>query len=172
MEQEQVQLQQEDRSPSNIVGGRDETASEEEKPGAQAGQLGEGVAKNLMENPDNKAALTTEGEIGAALNAATIEPEGDRAMAIEENIELVTIESSPEWRGGTLIEEEQPEEQENIPSTSAVNPDVPAPQKKTPQRKRKRSIKELNITSPIRRKRAKSAAATEAARKRWATLEA
>ena len=53
-----------------------------------------------------------------------------------------------------------------------MNPDVLAPQKKTPQRRRKRSIKELNITSPIRRKRAKSAAATEAARKRWATLEA
>ena len=58
-----------------------------------------------MENSDNRAALAAEGEIGAALNAPTIEPKGDRAMAIEENIDLVTIESSPEW-GGTLIEEE------------------------------------------------------------------
>ena len=83
MEQEQVQLQQEDRSPSNIVGGRDETASEGEKPGAQLEQLGEDVDKNLVENPDNKAALTAEGEIRAALNAVTIEPEGDRAREIE-----------------------------------------------------------------------------------------
>ena len=138
--------------------------------------MGEGVDKNLVENPDNRAALAAEGEIGAALNAATIEPEGDRAMVIEENIDLVTIESSPEW-GGTLIEEEQPEEQENartgnIPSTSVMNPDIPAPQKKTPQRRKKRSINELNITSPIRRKRTKSATAVEAARKIWATLEA
>ena len=125
-----------------------------------------------MENLDNRAALTVEGEIGAALNAATIEPEGDRAREIEENIELVTIESSPEWGGGTLIEEEWLEEQENIPSTSAMNPDIPAPQKKTPQRRKKRSINELNITSPIRRKRTKTAAIVEATRKRWATLEA
>ena len=81
------------------------------------------------------------------------------------------IESSPEW-GGTLIEEEQPEEQENartgdIPSTSAVNPDIPASQKK-----RKRSIDEIKITPPIRRKRTRSVAAAEATRKRWATLEA
>ena len=134
--------------------------------------MGEGVDKNLIENPDNSAALTAEGEIGAALNAATIEPEGDRAKAIKENIKLVTIESSPEWGGGTLIEEEQLEEQENIPSTSALKPDIPAPQKKTPQRRKKRSINELNITSPIRRKITKSAATAEAAKKRWATLEA
>ena len=49
-------------------------------------------------------ALTIEGEIGAALDATTIEPEGDRAMTTEENTELVTIESSPKW-GGNLIEE-------------------------------------------------------------------
>ena len=135
----QHEPQQEDRSPSNVVGGGDETGSEEEQLGAQAKQLGEGVDKNLVENPDNRVALIAEGEIGAALNAATIEPEGDRAMETEENINMVTIESSPEW-GGTLIEEEQPEEQENartgdIPLTSAVNPDIPAPQKKTTQRK-------------------------------------
>ena len=34
-------------------------------------------------------------------------------MIIEENTEVVTIESSPEW-GGTLIEEEHPKEQENV----------------------------------------------------------
>ena len=132
----------------------------------------EDVHKNLVENLDNRVALPAEGETGAALNAATVEPEGDRAREVKENIELVTIESSHEWEGGTLIEEEQPEEKENIPSTSAVRPDIPAPQKKTPQRRKKRSIYELNITSPIRRKRTKTAATTEAARKRWATLEA
>ena len=63
----------------------------------------EDVDKNLVEYPNNRIALTAEGEIGAALNAATIEPEGDRAIAMEGNIELVTIESSLEW-GGTLIE--------------------------------------------------------------------
>ena len=50
--------------------GGDETSSEEEQLGAQAKQLGEGVDKNLVENPDNRVALIAEGEIGAALNAA------------------------------------------------------------------------------------------------------
>ena len=69
-------------------------------------------------------------------------------------------------------EEEQPEEQENIPSTSAVNSDMLGQQKKTPQRRRKRSIKELNITSPVGRKRTKSVVAIEAVKRRWTTLEA
>ena len=68
--------------------------------------MGEGVDKNLMENTDNRAAQTPEGEIGAASNAATIEPEAGRARASKENTELVTIDSSPKWGGGTLIEEE------------------------------------------------------------------
>ena len=98
----------------------------------------EDVHKNPVEELNNRVALTTEGEIQAALDATTIDPEDDRDMATEENIELVTIESSPEW-GGTLIEEEHPEEQENagtgnIPSALAVNPENPAP-----QRKRRRS---------------------------------
>ena len=134
--------------------------------------MGEGIDNNLGKNTDNKAALTSEGEIGAALNAATIEPEDGRAKAIEEHIEPVTIESSPAWEGGTLIEEERPEEQENIPLTSTVNPDMPAPQKKAPQRKGKIPINELSITPLIRRKITKSNAAVEAARKKWATLEA
>ena len=134
--------------------------------------MGEGVDKNLMENTDNRAAQTPEGEIGATSNAATIEPEGGRARASEENTELVTIDSSPKWGGGTLIEEEQPEEQENIPLTSAVNSDILGKQKKTSQRRRKRSIKEFNITLPVRKKRTKSAEATEAVKRRWTTLEA
>ena len=92
-------------------------------------------------------------------------------MVTEENTELVTIESSPKWRG-TLIEEEHPEEQENdgtgnIPSTSAVNIETPVT-----QRKRRRSKDEIKVSPPIRRKRTRSVAATEAARERWATLEA
>ena len=67
------------------------------------------VHKNPVEELNNSVALTAEGEIGAALDAATIEPEDDRAMETKENTELVTIESSPEW-GGTLIEEEHPKE--------------------------------------------------------------
>ena len=151
------------------VGG-DETGLEDQ-PGAQAEQLREVVHKNPMEEPNNRVAPTAEGEIGTSLDAAKIEPEDDKSMEIEENIELVTIESSPEG-GGTLIEEEQPEKQENagtgnIPSTSAMNPETLAP-----QIKRKRSNDEIKISPPIRRKRTRSVAAVETARERWATLEA
>ena len=52
----------------------------------------EDVDKNPMEDPNNRIALTAKGEIRAALNAATIEPEGDRAITMEGNIELVTID--------------------------------------------------------------------------------
>ena len=58
-----------------------------------------------MEELNSRVALTTEGETGAALDAATIETEDDRAMITKENTKVVTFESSPEW-GGTLIEEE------------------------------------------------------------------
>ena len=131
----------------------------------------EDVHENPVEELNSRVALTAEGETGAALDAATIEPEDDRAMETKENTELVTIESSLEW-GGTLIEEEHPKEQENaatgnIPSTSAVNPETLAP-----QRKRKISNDEIKISPPIRRKRTRSVAVVEAARKRWATLEA
>ena len=48
-------------------------------------------------------------------------------MITEENMEVVTIQYSPEW-GGTLIEEEQEHvETEDIPSTSAANIEFPAP---------------------------------------------
>ena len=90
--------------PLQYSWGGDEIGSEDQ-PGAQAEQLREDVHKNPVEELNNRVALTTEGEIGAALDAVTIEPENDRAMATKENTELVTIESSPEW-GGTLIEEE------------------------------------------------------------------
>ena len=59
-------------------------------------------------------------------------------MITEENMEVLTIESSPEW-GGTLIEEEQENvETEDIPSTSAANMEIPAP-----RRKRRRSKDEI-----------------------------
>ena len=67
--------------------------------------MGEDVHENPMEELNSRAALTAEGETGAALDAVTIEPEDDRAMETKENNELVIIESSLEW-GGTLIEEE------------------------------------------------------------------
>jgi len=97
------------------LGGGDETISEEAQPEAQAEQLEESIHKNLVENIDSRTALPAEGETGAAPSAGTVEPEDDRAGATKENIEPVTIESSSEWEGGTLIMEEQPEEQENIP---------------------------------------------------------
>ena len=86
---------------------------------------------------------------------------------------MVTIESSPEW-GGTLIEEEHLEEQENagtgdIPSTSAVNIETPAPQRK--RRRSKDEIKdEIKASPQIRRKRTRSVTAAEATREKWATL--
>ena len=43
--------------------------------------MGEDVHKNLVEEINNRVALTAEGETGAALDVATIEPEDDRAMA-------------------------------------------------------------------------------------------
>ena len=87
-----------------------------------------------MERLNIGAALTVEVETGAALDAATVKTKDVRAMITEENIEVVTIEFSSEW-GGNLIEEEHPEEQENagtgdIPSTSAINLETLAPQRK------------------------------------------
>ena len=87
----------------------------------------------------------------------------------------MTIESSLEW-GGTLIEEEHLEEQENarsgnIPSTSAVNPKTPAPQRKR-RRSKDEKKDEIKVSPPIRRKITRSVAAVEEARERWETLEA
>ena len=50
-------------------------------------------------------ALTVEDETGVALDVVTAEAKDVRAMITEENMEVLTIESSTEW-GGTLIEEE------------------------------------------------------------------
>ena len=71
-----------------------------------------------------------------------------------------------------MIEEEHPKEQENtrtgnIPSTSAVNPETPAP-----QRKRRRSKDGIKVSPPIIRKRTRSVAVAEAAREICSTLEA
>ena len=67
----------------------------------------------------------------------------------------MAIESSTEW-GGTLIEEEHPEEQENdgtrdILSTSVANLETSTPQRK--MRRSKDEIKdEIRASPPIRRK--------------------
>ena len=88
---------------------------------------------------------------------------------------MVIVEYSPEWRGN-LIEEEHPKEQENdrtcdIPSSSVANLETPAP-----HRKRRRSndeIKdEIKASPQVRWKRTRSVAVAEAAREKWATLEA
>ena len=72
--------------------------------------MGEDVQENPVEILNIGAALTAEVETGAELDAVIVETKDVRAMITEENIEMVTIESSPEW-GGTMIEEEHPEEQ-------------------------------------------------------------
>ena len=99
----------------------------EDQSGNQAKQLGENVQENPMERLNNRAALTAEVETRAALDVAIVETKYVRAMIIEEDTEVLTIESSPEW-GGTLIEEEQENvETEHIPSTSVTILEVPAP---------------------------------------------
>ena len=66
-------------------------------------------------------ALIAKAEAGALFDAVTTETEVVRAMIIEENAEILTIESSLEW-GGTLIQEEKEDvEIGDIPSTSAAN---------------------------------------------------
>ena len=52
-----------------------------------------------------------------------------------------------------------------------MNPDKSAPQTKTSRKGRKRPIKEPSITAPIGGKRLKPNTISEAARKRWETLE-
>ena len=71
----------------------------------QVEELEENVRENPVERLHNVEALTAEVEAGAALDAVTAEAKDVRATITEGNIELLTIESSPEW-GGTLIEEE------------------------------------------------------------------
>ena len=65
----------------------------------------ENAQQNPLEILNNLEALTAEAETRAALDAVTVEAEDVRAMITEENMEVLTIESSPEW-GGNLIEEE------------------------------------------------------------------
>ena len=163
-EQAQLQHHMEDRRPSNIVGGGDDIVLEQAEP----------LRGNVESQLDSRIALQSEGEIGAALDAATIEPENDRAKAIGEQMEQmepVTVESSPEWGGGTLIEEEGSEAQVNIPLTPAGNPDKSAPQAETSRKGRKRPMKEPSITAPTGGKRSKPNTISEEARKRWRTLE-
>ena len=96
--------QQEDHSPSNLLEGVDETGSDDQLDD-QAKELEENARENPMERLNNMEALTGEAETGATLDAMTVEAEDVRAMIIEENMEVFTIESSPKW-GGSLIEEE------------------------------------------------------------------
>ena len=87
----------------------------------QAEELEENVRENLVERLNNVGALIAEAEAGASLDAATAEAKVVIATIIEENVEVLTIESSPEW-GGTLIEEEKEDvEIVYIPSTSTAN---------------------------------------------------
>ena len=133
----------------------------------QVAQLEENAQENPIERLNNMASLTAEAETGAALDVATTEAKDVRAMIIEEKMEVLTIESSPE-SGGTLIEEEQENvETEDIPSTSAANLEIPAP-----RRKRRRSKDEIRASPPIRRKRTRLVTVAETAQGIWATLEA
>ena len=75
-----------------------------------------------------------------------------------------------------MIEEEHPEEKENfgtgdIPSTSSINLETPAPQRKR-RRSKDEKKDEIKVSPPIRKKTTWSIAAVEVAREIWATLEA
>ena len=106
--------------------GGDETGSDDQSDD-QAEELEENSRENLVERLNNVEVLTTEAKVGAALDAATAEAEDVRSTTIKDNAAVLTIESSPEW-GGTLIEEEQENaETEDIPSTSTANLEIPAP---------------------------------------------
>ena len=135
-----MEEEQEDQSPSNLVGGEDETESynqeeedetkldnQEEEPGKDA------ATTNPTEGIENLGAPTTKVEAGAALDVTTIEDEVVGAMMTEGDVEVLTIESSLEWMG-TLIEEEtemaetsEDAEIRYIPSTSAVELEAPLP---------------------------------------------
>ena len=71
----------------------------------QAEELEENARENPVERLNNVEALTAEAKAGAALDVITAESEDDRATITEGNVEVLTIESSPEW-GGTLIAKE------------------------------------------------------------------
>ena len=90
--------QQEDQSPSNLVGGRDETGSDDQSDD-QAEELEENAQENPVERLNNMEALTTEAEVGAILDVATVEVEDVRAFIIEGNTEVLTTKSSHEWGG-------------------------------------------------------------------------
>ena len=78
-------------------------------------------------------AATAKDETGAALDVATVEAEALGDIMKEGDVEILTIESSPEW-GGTLIEEEngmeearKSTEKGNVPSTSATELEILVP---------------------------------------------
>ena len=72
----------------------------------QSDDQAEGLEENAREKPverlNNMEALTTKAEARAALDSMIAKAEDVRAKIIEGNIDVLTIESSPEW-GGTLI---------------------------------------------------------------------
>ena len=64
-----------------------------------------------MEEIDNLGVPTA----GATLDAMTFEAEVVGVVMIQENVEVLTIESSPEWRGALIEEEiEMAKEREDV----------------------------------------------------------
>ena len=58
-----------------------------------------------MEGIENLGAPATKSKVGEALDATKVEAKAVGTVMTEENAEVLTIKSSPEWRGN-LIEEE------------------------------------------------------------------
>ena len=113
------------------MGGGAETESEEEEESME-----DVAVANPIEEIENLGAPATEAKAGAALDVATVEAETVGVVMKEEKTEVLTIESSPEWRG-TLIEEETEmvEEREdaeigNIPPMSTARLETLVPRSK------------------------------------------
>ena len=59
----------------------------------------ENAREKPVERLNNMEALIAEAKVGVALDVVTAEAKDFRAMITEGNIEVLTIESSPEWGG-------------------------------------------------------------------------
>ena len=109
----------------------------EHNPNNQEEELGEAATTtNPMEGIAILEAPTAEAETGVALDATTVEAGAVGDIMIEGDAEILTIESSPEWRGN-LIEEETLmvetrgfNEKGDIPSTSVAELETPVPWRK------------------------------------------
>ena len=100
-----VEVEEEDQSPSNSVGGEDETLANQNQNDQEEDLEEAATVANPVEGIVIMEALAAKVETGATLDAATMEAATVEATMEEEDVDIFNIESSLEL-GGTLIEEE------------------------------------------------------------------